>query len=176
MRRTFLALLLLGAATPALAQMPPAPLPEGTPMMPGERMRAGLLMRADANGDGTVTRAEALAAADTRFDRLDTDRDGTLTPEETRAAREAMRGSGGEGPPPPPPATDGVRPGPPRPIARTMTREESRTRALEAFARADTNGDGTVDQAELAQLRPMRGPGARGDRPTGDVPPPPPQD
>jgi hypothetical protein len=51
-----------------------------------------------------------------------------------------------------------------------MTREESRTRALDVFTRADTNGDGTVDAAELARLRPMRGPGPR---PGGDMPPPP---
>lgn len=187
MPRTFLAILLLTAATPALAQTPPAPPPPegapmprgGAPMALGGPMRGGMLMRADANGDGAVTRAEALAAADKHFDRLDADRDGTVTPEETRAAREAMRGRGGDGPPPPPPPplpTNGVRPAPPRSIVRTMTRDESRTHALEAFARADANGDGTVDRAELARLRPMRGPGPRGDRAPGDMPPPSPLD
>lgn len=38
----------------------------------------GHFARADANGDGTITRAEWVAAATARFDRLDTNHDGKL--------------------------------------------------------------------------------------------------
>lgn len=49
-------------------------------------------MRADKDGDGRVSRAEAEAAGDQRtkdwFDKLDLDKDGYVTQEETRQARE----------------------------------------------------------------------------------------
>lgn len=53
-------------------------------------------MRADKDGDGRVSRAEADAAAAERtnewFTRLDLDKDGYVTQEETRKARENLRG------------------------------------------------------------------------------------
>jgi Ca2+-binding EF-hand superfamily protein len=53
-------------------------------------------MRADKDGDGRVSRAEADAAAAERtgewFTRLDLDKDGYVTQEETRQARETRRG------------------------------------------------------------------------------------
>lgn len=48
----------------------------------------GPFARADANGDGIITRAEWIAAANARFDRFDTNKDGKLIV--------------GEIPPPPP--------------------------------------------------------------------------
>ena len=69
--------------------------------------------RMDANNDGAIDQAEFMATARTRFDRMDTDRDGRITPVERKAAMDAMRarwqsmrgdGSpGGEGGPPPMP-------------------------------------------------------------------------
>jgi Ca2+-binding EF-hand superfamily protein len=50
-----------------------------------------MLARADINADGRLTLAEALARPMARFETVDTNRDGTLTPEERRAAREKMR-------------------------------------------------------------------------------------
>jgi len=38
----------------------------------------GPFARADANGDGTITRAEWVAAANARFDQFDTNKDGKL--------------------------------------------------------------------------------------------------
>lgn len=49
-------------------------------------MRGDLFARADANGDGKVTLAEATGKALELFDRADTNKDGTVTPEERRAA------------------------------------------------------------------------------------------
>ncbi|HEX8574521.1 MAG TPA: EF-hand domain-containing protein [Allosphingosinicella sp.] len=50
----------------------------------------------DLNGDGRVALAEASRAALQRFDRVDSDRDGTITPGERQAAREAFRERMGE--------------------------------------------------------------------------------
>jgi Ca2+-binding EF-hand superfamily protein len=71
-----------------------------------------ILHRADPGHTGTVTRDGFVAAALALFDQADTNHDGILTPEEHRAAAEAMRqhmrahmghgGPGGDMPPPPP--------------------------------------------------------------------------
>ena len=66
--------------------------------------------KADADGDRSVTQAEFVAAALQRFDAMDTNKDGKVTPEERRAAHEKMRAEWkarkGErgGPDAPPPA------------------------------------------------------------------------
>jgi hypothetical protein len=53
-------------------------------------------MHADKDGDGRVSRAEATAASSEQtnewFDKLDLNKDGYVTPEETRQARETRRG------------------------------------------------------------------------------------
>ena len=65
--------------------------------MRGHTMRGGMgggmmMMRmADSDRDSAVTRAEFAAAAASRFDRTDSNRDGQLTPAERQAARAAMR-------------------------------------------------------------------------------------
>lgn len=63
----------------------------------------GAMMRADANGDGVITRQEALDQAGQRFDRLDADRDGKLDQSEVQRIGRAMRRMGGDMPPPPVP-------------------------------------------------------------------------
>ncbi|RKF22522.1 hypothetical protein D6851_04690 [Altericroceibacterium spongiae] len=50
-----------------------------------------MFMMADANKDGTVTRAEFDAQALSMFSRMDTNGDGTVTADERKAARDAMR-------------------------------------------------------------------------------------
>ena len=45
----------------------------------------------DSDGDGRVTLADAQRAALERFDRVDSNRDGTISAEERQAAREAWR-------------------------------------------------------------------------------------
>ncbi|MBB3860167.1 hypothetical protein GGQ88_001428 [Novosphingobium hassiacum] len=75
-----------------------------------------MMAMADANKDGTVTRAEFDTATKAHFDMADANKDGSVTAEERRAAMKSMmgkmggmRGHGGmgamgDGPPPPPPA------------------------------------------------------------------------
>jgi len=46
----------------------------------------------DLDHDGRVALAEANRAAFERFDRVDSDRDGTISLEERQVAREAFRG------------------------------------------------------------------------------------
>ena len=53
----------------------------------GQAMRAGLVRHLDKDGDGKVSKAEALAAAEERFNRADANHDGFLTGEELQAAR-----------------------------------------------------------------------------------------
>ena len=53
--------------------------------------RGGMMRLADADKDGTITKAEFEAAALARFDRLDANKDGTVTPDEAKAARDSMR-------------------------------------------------------------------------------------
>ena len=84
--------------------------------MGGRGMGGMMMMRmADANKDGAVSKHEFLAAAASRFDASDSNHDGSVTPAERQAARQAMhermRGMmqhrmGGDGatPPAPPPA------------------------------------------------------------------------
>lgn len=76
-----------GGVAYAAQQVPPAPPapamapPPHKPMMP----------RADVDRDGVITRAEYLAQAGQRFDRIDANRDGRID----AAERQAMRGQMG---------------------------------------------------------------------------------
>lgn len=104
-------------------------------------------MRADADGDGIVTRQEALTAADLEFVRMDADHDGTVTADERRAyvaqARDP-RGAGRRGPP--------RRPG----GDQAMTLDQFRARAAARFDRMDSDHDGRLDQTEIANMREAR--------------------
>ena len=66
---------------------------EHGPGMPMMMMRhgPGMFERADANKDGRVSLAEALAMPMAHFDKADTNKDGTISPEERKAAHEKMR-------------------------------------------------------------------------------------
>jgi hypothetical protein len=72
------------------------------------RMMGMMARMADTNHDGAVSRDEFVAAALQRFDRMDANKDGTVTPDERQAAHADMRQHmhdrmGGEGMAPPPP-------------------------------------------------------------------------
>ena len=81
--------------------------------------------RADADGNGMLSRAEAERAAPLlakQFDAIDANRDGQISPEEIRAVRRAGRGS-----------ARGAQAG---------------AKFELYFARADTDGDGALSRAE----------------------------
>lgn len=140
----------------AMAQTvtPPAPPPGGP----------GGLRGADANGDGIVTRAEAMAQADAMFARMDSNHDGKVTPGERRIAMEAMRAERrGNGP-----GRGGRSGGMGRGSDREQTLEQSRQMAATRFDRLDTNDDGRLDTTELVAARP----GQRSSRAYSAPPPP----
>ncbi|MEQ1542302.1 MAG: EF-hand domain-containing protein [Novosphingobium sp.] len=59
----------------------------------GERAgRGGMMRMADANGDGALSKQEAVGGALKHFDMADANKDGKLTPEERKAAHAKMRG------------------------------------------------------------------------------------
>ena len=64
----------------------------------------GGMMRADTNGDGVITRQEAIDQATARFDRMDLNHDGKLDQSELAQVGRRMRDARGEMPPPPAPA------------------------------------------------------------------------
>lgn len=112
------------------AQPLPAPLPPG-------------LLRADADRDGVITRAEATATADARFARFDADRDGSVTRRERRQAMRAARAAR---------------------HAQPITAAEFQRQAQARFARLDANHDGVLTADERPQRRGMRGRGPGGER------------
>jgi len=62
---------------------------------PGRRGIARLARHADTNRDGTVTQAEFASAALARFDRVDVDKDGTISAGERPARRERRQRNAG---------------------------------------------------------------------------------
>ncbi|MFD1788731.1 EF-hand domain-containing protein [Sphingomonas floccifaciens] len=143
----------------APAQEMTAPRPEG--VMPGRR-GGGVrgpgdgLARLDTDGDGRVTRAEFDTGSQARFDRMDTNRDGTIDATEMAALPGGGRGmradTNGDG---------------------KLTRAESDAMSKERFDRMDVNGDGVLDAAELQAGGGMRG-GRGGGQRRGAMPPAPP--
>ncbi|MCU0925666.1 MAG: EF-hand domain-containing protein [Hydrogenophaga sp.] len=69
----------LGVASTAMAQNMPA-----RPAAPSDAEISATFKQADKNGDGQLSREEATAVQglEAAFDRLDTDRSGSLSPEE----------------------------------------------------------------------------------------------
>lgn len=123
MRRTgFIAALLLAMA-PVLAAA-----------AGGNARLAGEFRRADADGSGMLSRAEAERAAPAiarNFDAIDADRDGQISAEEMRALRRTgrrERGAGGD-----------------------SGKGGSGSKFEQHFARADTDADGALSRAETAR-------------------------
>jgi len=88
--------------------------------------RGSQFKKADANGDGVLSRAEvekAMPQLAGRFDQIDTNKDGQLSRRELSAWRKAHRG-------------------------------ERQARAAERFKHADTNGDGKISRAEAEKNAP----------------------
>jgi len=137
--------MILSLMLAALAQAAPA-TPAATPPAPPPAGRMMDLRTADTNGDGIVTRQESLARADALFARMDTDRNGTVSADERKAAT-ADGGSPQGG------RRGGMDDG-------DLTAARMREMAGRRFDRVDANGDGKLDAAELAAAPT----GPRGDR------------
>ncbi len=83
---------------------------EGGPR--GKDKAGQFFARADADGDGKVSKEEHLAMAEQRFEMMDTDGDGYITKEEMQEKMQMMQGSRrgqgkGKGFTPPPSAPEG---------------------------------------------------------------------
>jgi Ca2+-binding EF-hand superfamily protein len=89
------------------------------------------VMRADKDGDGRVSRAEATAAGAERsgewFDKLDLNKDGFVTPEEMKQAHDTRREN---------------------------MRGEMKEKMEQRFKEADTNGDGQLSLDEVQAKMP----------------------
>ena len=108
----------------------------------GEGM--AMLMRADANGDGAITRAEAQNARIQMFTQMDTNGDGVLS-DADRAGQGAGQGDG-------------------RMMRRAdansdgrVTRDEFMGQPYRAFDHFDANRNNVLDASEIAQMRQMAG-------------------
>lgn len=142
MRSLIAAASLAGIALPTIVTAQTPPLPAPRPM-----------------ADGVLTREEALARADRRFDALDTDHDGKITAAERAALPQRPRGT-----------VDGTTKMPgrghgmgDRMLERAdankdgvVTRDEFSAVATRMFDRQDANHDGRVDAAERKQWRDQR--------------------
>ena len=94
--------------------------------------RSGLPAGLDADADGTLDLAEAKAAAESLFDKLDKDHEGTLDAHELHAKLTSAEIGGGD------PDKD-----------KTLTKEEFLAVVEARFKAADKDGDGTLDAKEL---------------------------
>jgi hypothetical protein len=81
--------------------------PQELGIRPGDRRRQAWFRAADANGDGRLTQDELESLAGLTFRFHDTNRDGTLQPQEVRRAATPRRQGGGGGGQPGPAAGGG---------------------------------------------------------------------
>lgn len=129
------ALAFLAAAGAAQAQQPPA-----------GRDPMARLMRADANHDGSITRAEARAAREQAFSFMDSDHDGYLSAAEREARRGGREGRSGLG------AMMGRRDGD---GDGRISRVEFLGGGAPGFDRFDSNNNDVLEPGELEAARQM---------------------
>ncbi|WP_010216002.1 EF-hand domain-containing protein [Sphingomonas sp. PAMC 26621] len=135
MRTMLLTATILATLAPLAAtaqQMPRATAPSITPQAAApERAPMAGMLRADTNGDGKISRAEADAQAGQRFDRLDLNHDGFLAADEMTGPGARMLGR-----------ADADHDG-------KLSRSEYLVQAGNRFDRIDENRDGTITPAEM---------------------------
>ncbi|QNQ07605.1 EF-hand domain-containing protein [Sphingomonas alpina] len=104
---------------------------------PGQAGRSAGMMRADTDGDGSISRSEYMAQAEARFARMDANGDGQIAGDEMRRpGRQAATGGDAAAP---------------------MTKAAYLAKAGERFARMDANGDGKISADEMQAMRDARG-------------------
>ena len=112
----------------------------------GQRDPTQLLERADANGDGRITRSEYVDARARMFDRLDRNQNGIIDKDDMPKRRLARRSGSGQRLEQAKDMMDVDGDG-------RVTRVEFVDGPAPMFDRADTDRDGIVNQTELAALR-----------------------
>jgi len=157
-----------GAEAPA---GPPGGSPKGAPAgtggFPGGGTAGGPggpgggsdLMASDKDGDGKISKDEAPEFMQTFFDRVDTNGDGALDKAEMEAMRQRRGSGGGRGGSRNLMQFDKNGDG-------KVSKEELPAEMQPMIDRADANGDGAVDAAEIEQMRSRFAPGGGGG-PTG---------
>jgi len=107
-----------------------APTDQAAPTGPAGHGR-GMMMRADTNGDGMISRAEFMAQAEARFARMDKNGDGVISADELgrRGGRGLM-------------AADTDQDG-------KISRAEYLAQSEARFAKLDANGDGQISGDEM---------------------------
>ena len=136
MRNVFLAAAFAGSMTGAAAFAgQAAPTDQAAPAGRG----AGMMMRADTNGDGKISRAEFAAMSEQRFTRMDKNGDGAVTADELGDM--AGRGPGGGVM-----AADTDHDG-------KVSQAEFTAMATTRFARMDANSDGDITADEMPAPR-----------------------
>ncbi|MFA6117186.1 MAG: EF-hand domain-containing protein [Sphingomonas sp.] len=113
---------------------------------------AGGGMRADADKDGTISRAEFMARSDQRFARLDANGDGVISGDELPGRGRMVAGADAD--------KDGK-----------ITKAEYSAQAAARFAKLDANGDGKISPDEMKAMGERMREG-RGERGGGMMPPP----
>lgn len=94
MKRSALTALLLGSSL-AVAAVPVLAAGTGAGNGPAQGRGGQMFLQMDADGDGTITRAEYDEALENRFAMLDTDSDGQVTAQELKEHRDAQRAANG---------------------------------------------------------------------------------
>jgi len=136
MRALFLAAAFAGTMTGGVALAgQAAPTDQAAPGGRG----AGMMMRADTNGDGKISRAEYTAMSEQRFARMDKNGDGAITADEVGDM--AGRGPGGGVM-----AADTDHDG-------KVSHAEFTAMAAARFARMDANSDGDITADEMPAPR-----------------------
>lgn len=143
-----LLLLTLGTALLTLTgQAKPEDAPQNgkgkTPRNPAQ-----IIERLDADGNGTVSAAEAKGPLAKRFDQVDADGDGEITTQELAQSQEARNGKVREGAQKLKDAdTDGN-----GAISIDEAAEAGLERIVEHFDKIDNNGDGEISKEEMREL------------------------
>ena len=112
-------------------------------------------MDSDKDGDGKISKEEAPEFMQSFFDRVDTNGDGLLDKTEAEAMRQRRGSGGGRGGSRNLMQFDKNGDG-------KVTKDEVPAEMQGMIDRADTNGDGAVDAAEIEQLRSRSAPGGGG--------------